>query len=107
MLHSPSLQLSWAALAFMCAGAAAGMRHLHAHAVLHRDLKSGVARLPSLLVVLLPGLAVFLYNLLRRLLPHLTSALRRAGLHQQTTGGAPSVLCRLHDPASNKVATSI
>ena len=41
MLHSPSLQLSWAALALMCAGAAAGMRHLHAHAVLHRDLKSG------------------------------------------------------------------
>ena len=41
LLHSPSLQLSWAQVAFMVLGAASGMRHLHAHAVLHRDLKSG------------------------------------------------------------------
>ena len=41
LLHSPSLQLSWAQVAFMVLGAAEGMRHLHAHAVLHRDLKSG------------------------------------------------------------------
>ncbi|CAL5224835.1 g7589 [Coccomyxa viridis] len=41
MLHSPTLELTWAQVAAMCLGAAKGMQHLHAHSVLHRDLKSG------------------------------------------------------------------
>ena len=41
MLHSPTLELTWAHVAAMCCGAARGMQHLHNHSVLHRDLKSG------------------------------------------------------------------
>ena len=41
MLHSPALEITWAQVAAMCCGAARGMLHLHAHSILHRDLKSG------------------------------------------------------------------
>ena len=47
MLHSPTLQLTWAQVAAMCLGAAKGMQHLHAHSVLHRDLKSGAPQLSN------------------------------------------------------------
>ncbi len=49
LLHSPTLELTWAQVASMCCGAAKGMLHLHAYSVLHRDLKSGtVQRLSAL-----------------------------------------------------------
>lgn len=48
MLHSPTLELTWAQVAAMCCGAAKGMQHLHAHSVLHRDLKSGMTQLLSM-----------------------------------------------------------
>ena len=41
MLHSPALEITWVQVAAMCCGAARGMLHLHAHSILHRDLKSG------------------------------------------------------------------
>ncbi|EIE23567.1 flag-tagged protein kinase [Coccomyxa subellipsoidea C-169] len=41
LLHSPTVQLSWGQVAFICWGAAKGMHHLHSHHVIHRDLKSG------------------------------------------------------------------
>ncbi len=44
MLHSPSMHLSWAQIAYLCLGAARGMAHLHAHRCLHRDLKSGAQK---------------------------------------------------------------
>ncbi len=47
MLHSPTLELTWAQVAAMCLGAAKGMQHLHAHSVLHRDLKSGAQALKN------------------------------------------------------------
>lgn len=41
LLHSPnSAHLSWAEVLQICLGVAQGMAHLHAHKVLHRDLKS-------------------------------------------------------------------
>lgn len=45
MLHSPTVQLSWGQVAFICWGAAKGMQHLHGHNVIHRDLKSGTTLL--------------------------------------------------------------
>ncbi|KAK9905737.1 hypothetical protein WJX75_005400 [Coccomyxa subellipsoidea] len=41
LLHSPTVQMSWGQVAFICWGAAKGMQHLHSHHVIHRDLKSG------------------------------------------------------------------
>ncbi len=46
LLHSPTVQLSWGQVAFICWGAAKGMHHLHSHHVIHRDLKSGALSPP-------------------------------------------------------------
>ncbi|CAG9461630.1 unnamed protein product [Pedinophyceae sp. YPF-701] len=40
LLHSPSVQLTWSRVVGFLQGAARGMAHLHAHKILHRDLKS-------------------------------------------------------------------
>ena len=50
MLHSPALEITWAQVAAMCCGAARGMLHLHAHSILHRDLKSGDLLLMALVI---------------------------------------------------------
>ena len=47
LLHSPTVQLSWGQVAFICWGAAKGMQHLHSHHVIHRDLKSGKPPCPK------------------------------------------------------------
>lgn len=41
LLHSPTQHLTWHQLLEMARGAARGMAHLHAHQLVHRDLKSG------------------------------------------------------------------
>ena len=64
MLHSPTLELTWAQVAAMCLGAAKGMQHLHAHSVLHRDLKSGALGPSSTLTPLQLGLCTAPLDLL-------------------------------------------
>jgi len=40
LLHSPSCQLTWAQVIYLCLGAASGLAHLHRCGVVHRDVKS-------------------------------------------------------------------
>ena len=58
MLHSPALEITWAQVAAMCCGAARGMLHLHAHSILHRDLKSGESPVSDFIYNVQGGLCI-------------------------------------------------
>lgn len=87
MLHSPSMHLSWAQVAYLCLGAARGMAHLHAHRCLHRDLKSGAGS---------PGCSVLCSG--NSCGVALLQAPTAAQLRPGQARGSPGCFCFLGDP---------